>query len=412
MINKLVETAIKAGGDDALKKAIEAGVKKVVQSGAADDVGKLLSGAVKALGNNKNQIFGEMSEQVAKQITKGGASITDDIGKALEKEAAESINKLKPAPVLTPVVKNEAHRIPPRGTKTGIQAKIQKIRDLIKPENEAYKIKNAAFKDAQKAGIDKFNDYVDNYVGRYSTLVEKLDGAKTQDEIKALTKQLEKLDKQAEKTMSSRLGKIGTLKPNEIQSKIVEAKELAKTRVQNLTYSSATTTGMRNQANEFINEVSKEFQTTNKKLTPDELNYMLEKRLNKIRKLVAKAKIEDKTTLKRTVKFGGMEMPFEFPLMGSSATEEIAKITKGKTPKEALDYYKTLQTKMQSALNKIAEAERLDAAGYIQLAERKIEIPIKDMDVPEKLKWLRAQLAEKLAIFRKEKQVVYKNLFS
>ena len=392
---------VQQGGDDALKTFFK-GMAATAGTGKSDAVSKLLAGLTAsgspASSQAVKEIFGFFSEQAGKVASTAG----DDICKMATREASEYVDDAakmvsKPAKIsaVAPKVKNEAYRVSVPKEKVGVDAKIAKIKELLIPEEEAYKVANKTFKDAQRAGIDKFNEYVENYVGKYSDLVAKLDVATSPEEIKAITKQLEKLDKQAGKTMGARLEKIGTLSAAEIQEKIVQAKELAKTRVQNITYSQATTVGARKQAEEFIAEVSKEFNTGGRELTPEQLDFVLKSRINKIRKLVSKATLEEKATLKRTLKFGGMDMPVEFPVMGTAATEEIAKLTNGKTPKEALEYYKILHTKMQSALQKIQHADISDSRGYLQLREGQIEIPIKDLDEPDKLKWLKQQLAEK-----------------
>ena len=381
IINQVITIGAKQGADDCLR-ALQQGLK--AGGGTRDDVSKLLAAVDDAI-KSQDYVARITSQKIDDSMTVASKYVDD--------EAKAQLQKVRQA---------ATKRVTPEIVETPIEKKIRTIKDRLKPQQEAYNRENKAFRNAQQKHIDKFNSYVDSYTTKYTELVGKLDSTTDPKEIAKIGKELQKLEAQAEKTIKNRLEKLGTLSQNEIQSKIQEVKNLAQTRVQNATYASANSNNARAQAEAFIKEVSQEFKTYNRELTPEQLKFMLDKRVAKLEQLVMKAKLEDKTTLKRTINFGGMQVPVEIPVMGTSATDEIAKICGGKSPKEALEHYKTLQRKMNDAIGAMDRANISQASGYLQINERKIHIPIKDSPKPKELKWLEQQLKEKTTMLEEE----------
>lgn len=393
-----VHSVAKQGGDDCLR-ALQTGLK-AGKGNMTDNVARLLAGVDDAL-ENGYKVAVDVSLNSCDDAARMIASSSDDAARMVA-TSGDNVMCAAAQAKKTPVPSVPTTTVKPPKPQSPIEKKIASIQERLKAPREAYQVENKAFRAMQQAHIDKFNAYVDDFANKYKDLVGKLDEATDPKEIANIKKQIAKLEAQAEKTMKQRLEKIGTLSPSEIQAKIKEAKNLAETRVANLTYATATSNGARAQAESFIKEVSQEFGTYNRELTPEQLKYMLDKRVAKLEQLANKAKLEDKTTLRRTINFGGMQVPVEIPVMGTAATDEIAQICGGKTPKEALEHYRNLQRKMNDAITKIKHADASDANGYVQFVEQPINIPIKDAPKSKELTWLEQQLKEKSEMLQAE----------
>ena len=385
VVNKTDDVArLLAGSDDALKY----GYDVVLRNG--DDVAR----ALVSTGDDAARMIASSSDDAARMVATSGDNVM-----------CSAVNAKKP-----PVPSVPTTTVKPPKPQSPIDKKIASIQERLKAPREAYQAENKAFRAMQQAHIDKFNAYVDDFANKYKDLVGKLDEATDPKEIANIKKQIAKLETQAEKAMKQRLEKLGTLSPSEIQAKIKEAKNLAETRVANLTYASATSNGARAQAEKLIAEVAQEINAYGRDMTPEQIEKIITMKLRKIEEFVSKQgdtkkQLEGLQSLlglqsgKIALKVGGTNLPLELDFVPN---DEIVKLCQGKKPQEALEYYRTLQTKIKTAITKIKHADASDANGYVQFVEQPINIPIKDASKSKELTWLEQQLKEKREMLQAE----------